>query len=137
MRVIDLDGREATLDLRGRVNCFDQDRSGPHLLARQMLRDIFPHTALAEEVYLPGCGLYLDFFLPGYRLAVEVDGEQHRTYVAFFHKHVTGFVGSALRDNLKQRWCDVNGISLVRLDDGRIDRWREQLLGWRPPARAL
>lgn len=135
MKVTGLDGRAYTLDLRGKTNCTGQDCSGPHLAARELLREVFTWTPIAEEVYVPDCGLYLDFFLPAYRLVVEVDGEQHRQFIAFFHKHITGYARSSLRDNQKQQWCSLNEFSLLRLDDSQSDQWRAQVLAWRPSPR--
>lgn len=135
MRVTGLDGKSYTLDLRGKTARTDEDCSGPHLEARALLREAFPWAPIAEEVHLPDCGLYLDFFLPTHGLVVEVDGEQHRQFIAFFHKHVAGFARSSLRDNRKQQWCLANDFSLLRLDDGERDLWRDQVLAWRPPPR--
>ncbi len=129
MKVIGLDGRPFHLDLSGKINQTTTDKSKPHLEARTLLQKLFPLAPLAEEIYVPGLRIYLDFLLPTYKLAIEVDGEQHRSHVSFFHKTELDFLRSNLRDRTKDEWCYVNGISLARLPDNDPDSWRALILG--------
>lgn len=137
MKVRGLNGRVYTLDLKKHTVRADDDRkrSIPHLKARELLHEYFKGYSIYEEVKLPGSTnpskksvLFLDFFVPNARLAVEVHGVQHYVYSPFFHKTVAGFYESIYRDKLKKEWCEINSIDLIILDArDHIDIWKEQL----------
>jgi hypothetical protein len=90
--------------------------SEPHKRAKALLQKIYGATPIKEEVFLPGVGLFLDLFLPLYRLGLEVHGEQHYKQVNFFHKTEYDFIKSKKRDRLKEQFCLENNITLVVLD---------------------
>ena len=77
-----------------------------------------------EEVSLPGCGLYLDIFMPSISLAIEVHGRQHYEFVPFFHKTKMDFLLARKRDRDKIEWCELNDIVLVSLPYNEEDRWK-------------
>lgn len=128
MKVLGLDGKEYRLALNGRVvSDNSRPRSSGHLLCRQLLRELFPFDPPCEEVTLPGFGaspLYLDFLLPARKLALEVQGSQHRTYNKMMHGSPAGFAKSKARDARKAEFCRLNGITLLVLHDDRTDGWR-------------
>lgn len=111
----------------------DENRSGLHLRARNLLQEIFPFDVVHEDVTLPGSKtfrrkslLYADFFLPRRMLMVEVNGEQHSKHIKHFHKTKHEFLKAKLRDREKQQWCEMNGIRLVQLEYNQsIDEWRD------------
>lgn len=137
MKVTGLNGREYNLKLsRYLVDGEDcRKRSTPHLRARSLLFDLFKGQMILEEVKLPGSRdsskkstLFLDFLLPNLNIGVEVHGEQHYKYIAFFHKTRAGFATCLRRDDLKQKWCELNGIDLIVLKHSdNEDEWRERL----------
>jgi hypothetical protein len=131
VRVKGLDGRTYNLALAGRVARPGDAgrRSNNHLVARGLLLAVFPFDPPYEEVLVPGCGppLYLDFLLPQRRLAVEVQGRQHREYVAYFHGTPARFAAQRGRDRLKAEWCALNGLTLVHLHDDSLDEWEHRL----------
>lgn len=132
MKVRGLDGREYSLDLRGKVPLDNDDRprSALHLRARALLTQLFPVDVRAEEVQIPGEWLFLDFFLPARKLAVEVQGRQHGCEIGFFHPTRLAFFESRARDNRKADWCELNGFRLVLLEHDGTDRdWAERLVG--------
>lgn len=106
-------------------------RSELHLRARKLIKHIFPIEQSLEEVPLPGETLFLDFYLPMRKLAIEVHGEQHYKYIPHFHGHPTGFIESRKRDSRKAEWCSLNGITLVTLKFSETDdEWRESISGY-------
>tara|TARA_R110000824_G_C15126446_1_gene668593 strand:- start:305 stop:727 length:423 start_codon:yes stop_codon:yes gene_type:complete len=137
MKIKGLNNRDYKLQLHKYIvkNNDPRPRSKFHLSARKMLNDIYGIHWILEEVKLPGSRnkglkstLFLDFFVPHVKLAVEVHGKQHYEYCGFFHKSMAGFKESLKRDNLKQDWCELNEISLIVLkysDD--VETWREQI----------
>lgn len=80
-----------------------------------LLTENWPNELVLEEFYIPGDGLYVDFFMPRSMVAIEVHGQQHYAYNAHFHGSRQKFVESQQRDSRKKEWCQVNGITLVEI----------------------
>lgn len=69
-----------------------------------------------EDCINPKTGYVLrfDFYLPKYNLCIEFDGEQHYHPI----KHFGGeeyYEDTVFRDTIKNNYCSVNGISLLRI----------------------
>lgn len=131
MKVVGLDGRTYTWNLRGlQVKLDDpQHRSELHIKARQLLHALFPLQPILEEVRLPGTNnLRADFYIPSWKLMIEVNGEQHYQFSLHHHGSRAGFLSSLKRDSDKARWCDLNDIQLVTLPYNEdIDEWRVRI----------
>ena len=137
MKVKGLNNREYHLDLKKYIVRKNDKRkkSKYHILARNLIKEVFNSYSILEEVKLPGSRdpimksvLFLDFFVPGVMMGVEVHGEQHYKYLPFFHKTKAGYYTSLKRDQIKEEWCKLNGINLIILkysDD--IEKWRDQI----------
>lgn len=132
MKVVGLDGREYNLRLikRNREKC-----SSGHLLARELLKDIFPSHIIYEEVTLPGSkgkvgssSLFADFLIPNIRIVVEVHGEQHYAYSSFFHRDKMDFLRARKLDQNKKEWCNINGFSYIELKYDEQHNWRERII---------
>ena len=92
--------------------------------------DTFSFAPILEELsikVLPHETLYLDFFIPLYRIAVEVHGEQHFTYNAHFYSSKLDFLRQKRNDKRKRDWCELNGIELIELDYRKKKEWQTQL----------
>tara|TARA_R110000824_G_scaffold132519_3_gene295089 strand:- start:128 stop:550 length:423 start_codon:yes stop_codon:yes gene_type:complete len=137
MKVTGLNGREYNLDLKKYIVKKDDKtkKSRYHIMARDLLHEMFSGYNTLEEVKLPGSRcpskrsvLFLDFFIPNLSLGVEVHGKQHYEYCKFFHKTKAGFLTSVKRDDIKEQWCTLNNIELIVLkysDD--TEKWRGQI----------
>lgn len=62
-----------------------------------------------------GKNLYFDIFLPRLKIAIEADGRQHVEFVQHFHGDASGFQESKNNDNIKNSYCELNNITLVRI----------------------
>lgn len=123
-----LNGQDVPWKLNYADTLSDRPRSSFHLKARQILQERFPTHQVLEEVavpILPRTVLYLDFFLPLRKLAVEVHGQQHYTYNSFFHKTQRDFFQQIKNDKLKCEWCELNHIELLVLSFESEDKWTE------------
>jgi hypothetical protein len=60
-------------------------------------------------------GLELDFYIDELKLAAEVQGDQHFSFVSFFHKTEDGFKQQKQRDAEKSLICFQNGIMLKEI----------------------
>jgi very-short-patch-repair endonuclease len=139
LKVKGINGKEYTWNLT-KYDIFYDDarkRSKYHIRARNLLREIFHSYRILEEVKLPGSTalnrksvLYLDFYIPSIKMAVEVHGEQHYEYCPFFHKSKADFLKSKARDEDKIEWCELNEIQIVTLKFSESDHeWRERIKG--------
>lgn len=132
MNVIDLDNNYTVWSLNGHISKGRiKEKSSFHLNARKLLVEIFPTLQILEEVPIPlrkKETLYLDFYLPLIKLAVEVHGEQHYKFVPFYHNTQMNFLKSKKRDNEKQEWCEKNNIRHVVLPYSEsVEEWRKLL----------
>ncbi len=131
MKVIGLDGRVHQLTLPLNERNRKRDCSEPHERARRLLHRLFSCDRIHEELYLPGSGgLYLDFLLLSRKMAVEVHGEQHYSFVPFFHHSIQGFIESKQKDANKRSWCELNNIKLIELKHDQSDeQWESIIVG--------
>ncbi len=58
--------------------------------------------------------LLFDFYLPEYNVCIEYDGEQHFNPDKFYGGK-KGFFEIQKRDNIKNNYCNINNINLIRV----------------------
>lgn len=134
MKIQGLDGREYNLKLS---NTTRTTVSKPHFRMRQLLAKLFPLEHIYEEVTLLGTRtnkrpslLFADFIIPSLKMVIEVDGGQHDEYNKFFHEDKAAYYKAVARDRDKSDWCDINGITLVRVKQKDSDEeWQKQIMG--------
>lgn len=103
----------------------EENVSGPHKKARELLKNKYPTLLILEEVQIQvkrNKYLYLDFFLPLIKLAVEIQGTQHSCYIPFFHKNVNKYIQGNINDNLKKSWADLNNIEILYLYEENLNQ---------------
>jgi len=106
-----LDVRESKYPLRSIEGC----KSKLQFECGQLIKNKFPLTPLLEEVRIPNHNLIFDFFLPTFKIAFEIDGNQHKEYIPFFHKSKRNFIQSQYRDDDKERLCQINNWEFIRV----------------------
>ncbi|RGB35506.1 hypothetical protein C1646_759284 [Rhizophagus diaphanus] len=81
----------------------------------QIAKEILNEEPVVE--YRPSFmqGLELDAFFQKYRIALEVQGAQHRLHNTSWYKDIKKFEDIVNRDQQKQCICQVNGISLLEV----------------------
>jgi hypothetical protein len=129
MLVVDLDGNTREWKTKSKCKTPGLGKSNLHVQARELLHELFPTSVILEEVEIPVWerkALYLDFYLPLYKLAIEVQGQQHDERVSFFQTHGQ-FQRQRSNDSSKTEWCELNHIRLVHLNWNNLDEWRQQL----------
>ena len=128
MQVIDLQGNRSNWRPTGATTA--TTKSGPHTRARELLKTLYFSCQILEEVSFnpaPKQTLFLDFYIPTLKIAVEVQGNQHDNYTPFFHKNQFNFGKAKGRDRDKANWCEINNIKLVELpEDEDENEWRKR-----------
>jgi hypothetical protein len=132
MTIKDLDGNSHSWHLTGHIAKGRIDnKSSFHLQARSLLINEFPTLQILEEVPIQirkSEVLFLDFYLPLKKMALEVHGEQHYKFVGFYHSNQLGFIKSQKRDKEKTEWCQINGIKQIVLPYSETtDQWIERI----------
>ena len=131
MNIVDLDGNFHKWSLKGYIAKGTlSNKSSLHLAARELIRVKFPTFQILEEVPIPVRKseiLYLDFYLPLSKICIEVHGEQHYEFSAFFHGNRLNFFKHKKRDRDKKEWCNLNGIKVIELPYNKKSEWNEIL----------
>jgi hypothetical protein len=131
MIVQDLDGNSHNWSLLNKIKNTRKNISSLHKKANQLLIETYPTIVVLQEIPIPLRRtefLYLDFYIPLLKKAVEVHGEQHYKFVAHFHNNALGFIKHKKRDREKAEWCNINGIEYIELPyNESIDQWTQRL----------
>jgi hypothetical protein len=128
---LDLLNKPHKWNLSGHIPALDDERprSSLHIQCKSILKEIFPCVTILEEVPLPSTRLFFDFYIPIYKMAIEVHGEQHYGFNKFFHKTAGDFKVGLKRDKLKAELCGINSIQLVELPYNKIKDWQSIIMG--------
>lgn len=123
MIVKGLDGKDHKLILRNkqeRASC-----SSYHEKCRELLKQIYPLDTIIEELTIPGgsSSMYLDFFLPLRKLAIEIQGEQHYSFNTYFFKSKLDYAKAIGRDKKKKEFCTINNFTFLELKYDRQSEW--------------
>ncbi len=65
--------------------------------------------------------LYFDIYLPDYNAIIEGDGLQHFKEVAYFHKGNSTFEKQKTKDGIKNDFCRIKGIHLLRISYSELN----------------
>ncbi len=102
---------------------------------RELLKSILHNIPFEENAYplwlreLSGHRLELDFYIPTFKLAIEVQGEQHCSYREFFHGKIEGFHRQLFRDEKKRLACKTQGVQLIEIwDSTDVERLKAVLV---------
>jgi hypothetical protein len=118
MKFKTLDGAEVIVTLRASkypIKGKDSCKSALQWRVGQELLRVLKRHIVLEEFSVPGSRLSCDFFIPSLMLVVEADGAQHTKFTAHYHGNMRGFAAAKARDRAKERWCELNGISMIRV----------------------
>ena len=73
-------------------------------------------------------GRYLDYFLPEYRVAIEIDGcYWHSKGLVYEEMNPTQKHNKHV-DEQKNHWCKINGIPLIRIWEDDINKHTENII---------
>jgi hypothetical protein len=131
MKFVSTNGKVSSVDIRPSKwprKTYENRKSAFQWQIGDMLASLYPNDVILEDFTVPDEKLYIDFFLPRRRLAVEAMGEQHYKFNAHFHGSKEAFNQSRKRDGRKEMWCSLNDIILVKIEfDDDEEEVREKL----------
>jgi hypothetical protein len=130
MNVVDLDGIESRWKLAGNRTP-KSVTSKFHKRAKEVIGRVFPTAQYIEEVTVKlrkGETVYLDFYIPMFYIAIEVQGQQHYGYNPHFHTSRLAYYQSLRRDERKKEWCEINKIKYIEFPyKEKDDEWTARL----------
>jgi len=56
------------------------------------------------------------------RIAIEVQGRQHKEFNKFFHKTRGNYLESIKRDLLKRQWLEKNNFKLIEIEEEEVNK---------------
>ncbi len=117
MKFKTLDGKERTLRNAKSyiINWDKKSRSKFQFDVKKFLKKYWQEDVVFEEVKVVGTRLTLDFLNATKKVAIEVQGHQHFSYVKFFHGNRINYLNQIKRDYKKIEFCELNGIKLVEI----------------------
>lgn len=117
MKFKTLDGKERTLRNAKSyiINWDKKSRSKFQFDVKKFLKKYWQEDVVFEEVKVVGTRLSLDFLNATKKVAIEVQGHQHFSYVKFFHGNRINYLNQIKRDYKKIEFCELNGIKLVEI----------------------
>ena len=117
MKFFDASGRRRNLK-NAKKYLIDWDkpsRSKFQTYVKEFLRPCWKNDIVFEEFRVVGSRLTLDFYNANKKIAVEVQGAQHKKYVKFFHKTRLKYRDQLKRDEKKLDFCKANNIKLAEI----------------------
>jgi very-short-patch-repair endonuclease len=87
---------------------------------KNFLKSYWSNNVVFEEFPIVGTRLTLDFYNANKKVAIEVQGRQHTGFVKFFHSNRINFLHQLNRDEKKERFCELNKITLVTIYENDI-----------------
>ena len=117
MKFKTLDGKEKSIkNIKSSIIKWDgKSRSKFQFEVKKFLQKYWSGDVVFEELKVVGTRLTLDFFNANKRVAVEVQGKQHFSYVKFFHGSRVNYLAQLKRDVKKNDFCEINNIKLVEI----------------------
>lgn len=88
------------------IKAYLDEKQIKYFTQRETLKCVNPDT---------GYVMPYDFELPEYKVIIEVQGEQHRSFIERFHIDIEGFHYQQERDAYKKRYAEENGYEVIEI----------------------
>lgn len=100
---------------RYRIDWAASSKSKFQTRIKNFLQPYWQYDIVFEELPIVGTRMSLDFYNANKRMAIEVQGQQHISYVKFFHGNKDRLREQFFRDLSKAQFCEINDIVLVEI----------------------
>jgi len=135
VRLYNLNGRLMSKDVTRYL--IDWEAESKSKLQRKVKEFLYPYWAnhvVYEEFPVFGSRMKVDIFNATYKIAIEVNGQQHSSYNSFFHnKNRENFLYSIRRDTAKRKWAELNEFKFIEIEYDEVNNltkeWFEEKFG--------
>jgi len=110
------------------INWDKKSKSKLQFRAKQLLKPHWQNHIVYEEFPVYGSLLRVDFLNATKRVAIEVNGPQHSSFVPFFHKSRAEYLKAIKRDHIKSEWLEKNNFRLIEMEEKDVKFGQDFLL---------
>lgn len=104
-------------------------RSKIQFKTKQFLKPFWCYQVCFEEFPVYGSKMHVDILNLTKKIAVEVNGPQHKEFNKFFHNNSrANYFNSIKRDWKKTEWLERNGFQLIEIETQEIPKLSEDFI---------
>ena len=123
MRLYNMQGRlQARKVSKYLIKWNKKSRSKIQFKVKQFLKNYWENQIVYEEFPVYGSRMTVDIVNATKRIAIEVQGRQHKEFNKFFHKTRGNYLESIKRDHLKRQWLEKNNFKLIEIEEEEVNK---------------
>jgi len=123
MRLYNIQGRlQARKVSKYLIKWNKKSRSKIQFKVKQFLKKYWENQIVYEEFPVYGSRMTVDIVNATKKIAIEVQGRQHKEFNKFFHKTRGNYLESIKRDYIKREWLEKNGFVLIEVEEKEINK---------------
>ena len=123
MRLYNIQGRlQARKVSKYLIKWNKKSRSKIQFKVKQFLKNYWENQIVYEEFPVYGSRMTVDIVNATKRIAIEVQGRQHKEFNKFFHKTRGNYLESIKRDHLKRQWLEKNNFKLIEIEEEEVKK---------------
>jgi len=123
MRLYNIQGRlQAKKVSKYLIKWNKKSRSKIQFKVKQFLKPYWENHIVYEEFPVYGSLMKVDILNATKKIAIEVQGRQHKEFNKFFHKSRANYLASIKRDHQKREWLTQNNFKLIEVEEEEIKK---------------
>ena len=123
MRLYNIQGRlQARKVSKYLIKWNKKSRSKIQFKTKQFLEKYWKNHIVYEEFPVYGTRMKVDIVNATKKIAIEVQGRQHKEFNKFFHKTRGNYLESIKRDHLKRQWLEKNNFKLIEIEEEEVNK---------------
>tara|TARA_Y100000593_G_C4320670_1_gene343598 strand:+ start:585 stop:1004 length:420 start_codon:yes stop_codon:yes gene_type:complete len=103
------------------INWDEESRSKLQFKVKQFLKPYWRYQMVFEEFPVYGTRMAVDIVNATKKIAIEVNGPQHKKFNKFFHNSKADYLASIQRDWKKTEWLTKNNFELIEIESEEVD----------------
>jgi len=128
MRLYNIQGRlQARKVSKYLIKWNKKSRSKIQFKVKQFLKPYWENQIVYEEFPVYGSRMTVDIVNATKKVAIEVQGRQHKEFNKFFHKTRGNYLESIKRDYIKREWLEKNDFVLIEVEEEEIKKLSKTL----------